>query len=219
MTHQANRNQDVPGTTLWVVRRAAASVAVCCFLLACGSGSSKSKSDSEHPETNAGLLQLVRDIVKETKAGKTRLAESLQLDDHRSWFVEHFGSDLGKTLAADYDKVVQSIDQIGPAIKKFVDDGFTKVVVERFDKPELPDSVVYQHLALKKMTSKRTSLYSVRLLKKNSTRGFHLWSFVYSGGGFRWVGKMTGVADGPDGSKDHDKNELRMRERDQAKAQ
>ncbi len=219
MTHLANRNQHVPGTTLFFVRVVAVSLGLCCLLAACGGGSDKSKAGSSYPDSAEGLSQLIGDIIKyaedrDTMERADQLAHRLQLDDHRAWFIEHFGSDLGTTLAADYTKVAESIGQIAGALKKLAADGFTNVKVERFDKPDDPGSLVYQHMALQRM-KKRTSLYSVRVLKKDGSRGFHLWSFVYERGGFRWVGKMTGVASGPDMDGKHDRNELRLRERKQ----
>lgn len=192
-----------------------------CLLLACGNGSHSSKDSSSYADSTDGLHKLIADLVDRARDGhedKAReLARKLKLPDPRAWFVAHFGTPLGEQLARNYEKVSDSIDQLVPLLAKLRGAGYDKIVVERFDKPDDPASVAYQSMALKKM-DERTPLYSVRMVKTGEARGFHLWSFVYADDGFRWVGKMTAVADGSSSATEHDKNELRLRELGQAKA-
>lgn len=201
------------------MRHVAAVVGLCCSLVACG-GSNKDRDGSAYPDSIDGLAELVRNLVASARTENAeKLAEqarALRLTDHRAWFADHFGDELGKKLATDYAAVAGELRQLVRALETLSSSGHTKVVVERFDQPNQPGAIVYQDLALKKM-KKRVPLYSVRLLKPGDSRGFHVWSFVYVDSGFRWAGKMIGVADtasqGP-----HDKNELRLRELSQASA-
>jgi hypothetical protein len=72
-----------------------------------------------------------------------------------------------------------------------VQGGRTEVLVRRLERPG-EEATGLQNDALKAM-KRPTPLYSVRLVKPGETTGFHLWSFVRAGGGFRYVGKMAGV--------------------------
>lgn len=72
----------------------------------------------------------------------------------------------------------------------------TRITVERFSQPDNPASVEYQSVALGRMLD-ATSLSSVRLASSDGDKVFHLGSFVYQPGGFRWIGKLEKVSGEP----------------------
>lgn len=158
-----------------------------------GDGVSASASDISYPDTVEGLESLVQDILRAVKnqeqSEARRLAHSLELSDHEAWFTETFGESHGSKLAADYAPVVGHVAQMSSLFEDLLKNEQTQVSVERFVRADDLDLNGYQSIALGAMKNP-TALYSVRLSKNGDVRGFHLWSFVYSNGSFRWVGKM-----------------------------
>jgi hypothetical protein len=174
---------------------------------ACGDDDSAKKADPaskvSYPQSTAGLEQLMGDIMGATKAGQARadvLLRSLQLPDSKSWFREHFGDELGTTLAAGYQQVASNTTQMSALFERLIATDRIRIDVERFDGPKDDAAVGYQHKALERMKD-RVPLYSVRFVKVGESHGFHLWSFAYVAGSFRWVGMMKRVYDDPPSGK------------------
>lgn len=178
-----------------------------------------------YEETTSGLESLFRDMMRALASGDRdraeMLAQSLQLDAPRAWFQEVFGDELGNKLYAEYSPLLGQFGQHASLINELRKDGHTKITVERFDKPDDKAAVGYQALALQRMI-KPTPLYSVRVSTPDGSKVFHIWSFVYQSGWFRWIGKTRDVAKKPaeseklgDGAADI--REFRVRDADAAR--
>jgi hypothetical protein len=117
-----------------------------------------------------------------------RLLAGLRLPDFENWFKSQFGADAGQRAAEEYKPFHDDIGFLGEVLATLAKD---KDVVEvaRVEHGNDADGVGYQKLALKAM-AKKTPLYSVRFRGAKDKGAYHLWSFVYAGGSFRYVGKM-----------------------------
>jgi hypothetical protein len=184
---------------------------------ACSSDDSHTGA-SRYPDGTAGLEQLFTDlcaaIAKGDKAKARALTRSLALSDARTWFTVAFGSADGQRLSAEYASAASSMEGLADALEPLVARGQTRVVIDALERPSDPDAVGYQDLALQAMKRKIT-LYSVRLVRPAGPETFHIWSFVYDRGGFRWIGKLKALAKGiPEvGPAGIDPLELRPRDR------
>lgn len=164
------------------------------------SGESKGKREPlrafQYEETKNGLEQLFTDmlaaVADDDSARAIELAESLQLKAPEAWFKRVFGDQMGPTLFADYEPLVGSFSSFVTLMKSLLERGQTRFVVERFTKPDDPAAVGFQGMALGRM-DRVTPLYSVRAIDRDGSRMFHIWSFVYQDGWFRWIGKNTSV--------------------------
>lgn len=200
--------------------------------LACGATSCTSGESSAEPSGDsvadlpplepysykagaAGLEEMMNDLFAATakgdKARARMLAASWELDDAKGWYGEIFGTSLGPSLAAEYKKVAGSVTQLATIIGELQKDGLTRVEIEEFASPDDPAAVEYQSLALKRMI-RATPLYSVRLASEDGSKTFHLWSFVYSKGLFRWIGKTKALTSEAAQGK-IDPREYRIRDR------
>jgi hypothetical protein len=177
------------------------------------SASPSSSAANGYPDSTAGLGRLAADLVTAAREKSPRLPillESLRLRSPDAWFEGVFGRAKGAELADDYRRVYDEIGQLGGVLERLVADHQTIVTIERFDRAETPESVGYQSAALAKMADPRP-LYSLRFASADRARVFHLWSFVYQDGSFRYVGKMKKSVDGSTGGAD-DLLELRLSE-------
>jgi hypothetical protein len=193
------------------------------LLAACGETGSSSASPGKtefeelrsfaYQETTNGLGKLVEDMMAAVKAGDRdradALAENLQLASPQDWFRETFGDELGTELYREYAPVRGRHVELATLLAALQKKGLTRVQVERFTRTGDDASVGYQSEALKRMV-KPTPLYSVRLTNAEGTEVFHLWSFVYQSGRFRWLGKTRKVAPQP-AAGDEDPREYRLR--------
>lgn len=167
-----------------------------------------------YKETTSGLETLIRDLIEaagsDNQARVETLARSLQLDDPQAWFRDTYGNDLGSELYREYVPVRGRLGELATLVAELSNkEGLTELRVERFTRPGDEDSVGYQSAAIERM-AKPTPLYSVRLYNGDGTKVFHLWSFVYQAGWFRWVGKTKRVVEErPQG--DDDVLEYRLR--------
>ena len=180
-----------------------------------GTKSAETDKGVDYPESTAGLALLIEEVVTATREGNRvtidRLTARLALDDHRQWFETTFGENKGALLAADYGEIVGRVTQMSQLFTELVGEGQTRVSVERFERSGDPAAVGYQSLALAAMV-KPTALYSVRMRATGKDHGFHLWSFVYHEGGFRWVGKLKVITAPAAHSGDLDPLEARLRD-------
>lgn len=175
-----------------------------------------------YPESPEGLGNLASDLLASAHAGdeKTliRLLDSLKLRDPETWFRDTFGRALGQELWAEYRPLHDNIGQLAGVLSGLAAGGQTKLTIERYDKADLPDSVGYQSAALAKM-DRPTPLYSVRFGSPDGKKLFHLWSFVFQDGTFRYVGKMRKIIETPAATAPGaiDTLELRLREAEKAR--
>jgi hypothetical protein len=200
-----------------VIVALAVAAAIALSGAACGSDDSPA-APGRYPDGTAGLEQLFTDlcaaIAKGDDAKARALTNSLALSDARTWFTVAFGSADGQRLSAEYASAAASMEGLVEALQPLVARGQTRVVIDALERPSDPDAVGYQDLALQAMKRKVT-LYSVRLVRPAGPETFHIWSFVYDRGGFRWIGKLKSLAKGlPEvGPAGIDPLELRPRDR------
>lgn len=161
--------------------------------------------------------QLVKAIQDDQPTEEARLLASLRLPDPASWFRKVFDGPVADRLIAEYAPLSEGIGYLQNVLKPLINSGQTAVKVERFDKPKLPAEVGYQSEALARMRAP-VPLYSVRLTTADGHKTFHLWSFVYEDGSFRYVGKMRGVLEHPPKTDKRDLLEYRLRDVDRVKA-
>jgi hypothetical protein len=173
----------------------------------------------DYDQSTDGLRRLLEDLLDAVRADDRtkidRLTGSLQLEDPKAWFNDIFGNELGDKLTADYQEVAGAFGQLESLFDGLLEAGQTNVAVERFHEAGDPNATGYQNLALAAMRN-NSPLYSARFTADDQAAGFHLWSFVYDGGGFRWVGKLKAVYSGK--RSDPDLLELRARLAEQASA-
>jgi hypothetical protein len=193
------------------------------LLAACGETGSPSVSQAKveieelrafaYQETTSGLGKFIADMMAAVKAGDLdradALAGNLQFESPQDWFREIFGDELGAELYREYVPVRGRLVELTTLLDALQKKGLTRVEVERFTRTDDDASVGYQSEALKRMV-KPTPLYSVRLSNPEGTEVFHLWSFVYQRGRFRWLGKAKKVAPEPP-TGDEDLREYRLR--------
>lgn len=177
-------------------------------------GAADAAPAAPYENSTAGLEALLTDLVtavqSHDRARARALAESLALDAPERWFRDVFGDTLGPALDADYAPHAPRLAELVDLIEQLVDRGQTRVSAERFERAEDPAAVGYQARAIQAMR-RPVPLYSARLRDAGGQRVFHLWSFVYQAGRFRWVGKMKPAA-GADADEPLD--ELRRRDRE-----
>jgi hypothetical protein len=154
----------------------------------------------EYPETGDGLAQLFGDMLDALRDGDraraVALANSLELSSPATWFVETFGADLGAKLSEAYTPMRGQFEQLLDVLAELIDNKQTEISVEQFSRSNDQAATGYQAQALDAM-KRPTTLYSVRLSGADGV--FHMWSFVYEGKSFRWVGKMKQAAKEPRG--------------------
>jgi len=160
-----------------------------------------------------GLTRLIGDLLAAASQHQrdrgAAIAASLELPEPPRWFAAHFAPALAGRLARDYAALHGHFVEIADQIALLSTQGRILVTVERFDDPDAGDATGYQSLALRAMTD-RVSLYSVRMRKDGEGEGFHMWSFIHDGTGFRWIGKLKAV-NGEARPGDPDLLELRVR--------
>ncbi len=203
-------------------------VLFCALAIGCGSDDSPPSPPppaAEGPASNRsnnnkeGLvrqLDALNDALKSADSQKisTELAK-LTLPEPKQWFKKRFGQSNGSVLYTDYRPLANRMSQLAKEIKALRQSGLTEISIEKYDKLDDLDAVSYQTEALKAMQIP-TPLYSVRMSAKKKPpnrrlSAFHLWSFVYYQGSFRFIGKLKSVGT-PKPFGNLDLNEFRPRD-------
>jgi hypothetical protein len=158
---------------------------------ATGCGKDHPRAAPDH-DRSADLVAIVEAMLRDAKRGDTaaleRRARSFALRDPARWFTTTFGP-AGEALARDYGSRAPALGDLAAVFRDRAAAGQTQVTVERFTDPGDDAATGYQAAALSAMQHP-VALYSVRLIADGSAEGYHLWSFVWADGGFRWVGKL-----------------------------
>ncbi len=159
------------------------------------------------------LLAACRDA--DTAKGEAD-ARELLLPDPRAWFAHAFGKDHPQldALVKDYEDTAALVPTLPRDIRHQFAIGETQLLAERFIDPDDELATGFQAVALDAAT-RPIALYSLRLLKPEAEKGWHLWSFAHVDGRFRFVGHMLPLS--PD-SADPDLRQLGSRRVKHAKA-
>jgi len=148
-----------------------------------------------YPDGPDGLKELVADLGVADDARADLLAEGLILENPEAWFKTHFAAAEVPALADEY-VAGNKPSALTAALYLRNQRGQNDLVVERFDTASDPNAAGYQDLALQAAT-KPLVLYSVRAVstvKKKTTTGWHLFSFVYIENAWKFVGPMKVLA-------------------------
>lgn len=162
-----------------------------------GKHAGQKPEEIEYEDSRLGLELLMRDlriaIPVDDQPEIAVLLASLRLENDEAWFKATFGDKLGSKLSSEYKPHKEEIGVLAGHLATQFEEGLIKIQVDRFQNP-VTTATGYQSEALKKMTQP-VALFSVRLLSEDDKRMFHLWSFVYHQGSFRYIGKLRGVAE------------------------
>ncbi len=144
-----------------------------------------------------GFSARMRDLLRICATGTDVEAQAnvkdLMMRDARAWFSTTFGEDKADALLKEYAIWPLRIPQLPAEVRKNQAAGKTTVLAERFATPGDEMSTAYQSIALGKMQAP-TPLYSLRLVKPGEKEGWHLWSFAWVGGKYRFVGRLMGLS-------------------------
>ena len=156
--------------------------------------SNNSAAAAETAEALVEQIQALASAVesKDTQAIDTEIARVV-LPKARVWFEQRFGGKRGPELFTDYEPLATRGRQLADEIAGLRAAGYSEISAEKYERIDDLKAVGYQTAALKAMLLS-TPLYSVRLARKSPDPGFHVWSFVYDSGSFRFVGKLTSIA-------------------------
>jgi hypothetical protein len=150
------------------------------------------------PESDAGLRAAIEELIAAGKVGDaTRveaIARGMVLPDHEAWFRRVFGAEHAPKLSAEYTKLIETLEkEFDGLLAQVIKENRTTVRVKSFRKADDADANGNQKRALRAMKTKVT-LYSARLARpEDKVGGIHFYSFVYSGGAFRFVGKLRAL--------------------------
>jgi hypothetical protein len=152
------------------------------------------------PDTEAGLKAAIEELLAAGKAGDANrveaIARGMVLPDHAAWFRRIFGAEAAPRLAAEYERLVATLEkELDAMLAQVIKEHRTSVRVRALSKADDPQANGNQRRALKAMKT-RVTLYSARLARaEDKVGGIHFYSFVHAGGAFRFVGKMRALGD------------------------
>lgn len=150
------------------------------------------------PEGASSLESLFRNLFAAYDQGKKdvieRAGRQLVLPNPEGWFAETFGQQQAGALSKEYQNVRKMLetDFLG-LIKGLETRDQTQVYAVAIRTPADRSANEAQKKALLSMTS-AMPLYSAYFFKKGSKSPYQVYSFVYVGGNFRFVGKMQALA-------------------------
>jgi hypothetical protein len=152
------------------------------------------------PDSEAGLKAVIEEFLAAGKAGDaTRveaLARAMVLPDHEAWFRRVFGAEHASKLAAEYAKLIATLEkEFDGLLAQVIKENRTTVRVKAFRKVDDPEANGNQKRALRAMKT-RVTLYSAHLVRaEDKVGGIHFYSFVHTGGAFRFLGKMKALGE------------------------
>ena len=150
------------------------------------------------PDSEAGLRAAIEELLAAGKAGDANkveaIARGMVLPDHEAWFRRTFGAELAPKLAAEYEKLIATLEkEFEGLLAQVIKENRTTVRIKSFRKADDPEANGNQKRALRAMKTKVT-LYSARLVRaEDKVGGIHFYSFVHTGGAFRFLGKMKAL--------------------------
>lgn len=188
---------------------------------AAGDAAPEEPGPVEYENNEAGLTKLFDDLLVALRSDtgeKTaaRLVHSLILPDHEGWFSDNFSSKRRlRGLNEDYEQLKADIGHLALTLRGYVGKNQTKVRVAKFSQGKTDGAVGYQIKALAMTTNKQLELWSVRLSGEDSV--YHVWSFVYVDGTFRYIGKLKSLVKKNDRKLVNNRDTLEFTEADRAR--
>ncbi len=152
------------------------------------------------PDGDAGLQTVIEELLAAGKAGDANkveaIARGMVLPDHEAWFRRTFGAERAPRLAADYEKLIATLEkELDGLLAQVIRENRTTVRIKSFRSADDANANGNQKRALRAMKTKVT-LYSVRLARaEDKVGGIHFYSFVHTGGAFRVLGKMKALGE------------------------
>jgi hypothetical protein len=149
------------------------------------------------PDTVDGLKLYFSDMLdsagKEDVQRVLILSQMLVLPKSEQWFTKTFGKELGTRLNKDYQEEMKDFGpKLAALFLRLKDPTALTISVNKVEISDDPQAKAYQTLAVEAMVQP-TALYSVLIAKEGTAAKIELWSLVYDGLTFRYVGRMQGV--------------------------
>jgi hypothetical protein len=123
------------------------------------------------------------------------MGRDLALPDANAYFTATFGADNAAKVTADYAAEVPKLATIGGFFKVARLKGKTEILIEKHTSPDDEESNALQEAAIRAMQTP-VPIYTINCVEPGKTIGSSLWSFVYVGGKFRYIGKLKGLKPG-----------------------
>ena len=138
------------------------------------------------------ILQAVRD--DNVKLLRTHV-DKLKLPNHKAWFAETFGPEVGGRVAKEYAAHLAKFQkEIQGLFQQAVKEGRTVIQVDAVQKPDDREATGLQDDALKAMKTPR-ALYTLHLSKRGREASMSVRSFVLVDGAFRLIGDMRSISE------------------------
>ncbi|MGE0708237.1 MAG: hypothetical protein AB7N76_01230 [Planctomycetota bacterium] len=136
------------------------------------------------------LHALVDELMEAAKAGDWKRfaasAKDLRLPDAEAWLTRLFGAEAGKLVAAEYAEISKSL--IVEMRRTF-----SSILAEGGGPFDVVEATGYQATGLQRRARFAMNL-DVPLYTIHFRRGGgDVWSFVWAGGGWRWLGKLQAL--------------------------
>lgn len=161
------------------------------FLFARQSNSSRS---AIYPDSQDGLVHLVKDLLNAHKSGAPPeeikgLLQTLVLPDPKAWFSEVFGEGKYQALVQAYaGNQTSLLQQVDNAIVNAVRDGYKEVRAKKYQNSCDDDGGEFTFPVLMSRI-KPVQLYELRMMGTNEFR--RISTFAYVDGAFRYVGTLN----------------------------
>jgi hypothetical protein len=160
-------------------------------------GAQTTTTAPSYPETNAGLHQLMQDILNAADAKDVRtlltLTQSLTLPKPREWFERVFGAEVGARLADEHERELKgAAEGFARLFLQIREPKKMTIEVVRVEAADDVNAKPFQVLALSDMKNP-VPLYTVILRQPGRPGSITIWSIVYVDGAFRTAGKMAAI--------------------------
>lgn len=150
-----------------------------------------------YPDSVDGVGQLFKDILtasaSHNEAALVTLTRSLQMPEYKQWFKSVFPEDVAPRMIEEFEKnTLTTPPKLAILFASLKDPAKLTIEITRVEAADDPAARIYQRLAIEAMVNP-APLYSVTISLPQSSAKIEIWSLVYSGGGFRLIGKMQAI--------------------------
>lgn len=164
----------------------------------CGEDAGAGGSPPPPPGSPAALQELAEELVRLARAGaRDRLearARELLLADAAAFFRRVYGEETGAALARGYEQRAPELaSRLAATFAARAEEGRTRVRAVQHEDPRAPDVQGLLAEALERM-QRPVPLFSLVFLGSSGQVPYRMWSFVQEDGGFRYLGRLPGLA-------------------------